>query len=199
MLSRSPAVAIAAAVSVGKGAAAPRWSGTDRTSNPTSSACFSLSTSRSRDLKKRMLIPKRKSLGTNILRFSELRQLPGSGRARQAMHQGTGNRGQAVVAGQRSARAQAPYAHAQLQLRPPVTHPVDGVVRMQAPQFRRDVVEVGDDLVAGQRDVAGQVVGQGAIAAAGQQLRAAADAAVAGQRYRGVHVVGELGEPGRPG
>ncbi len=71
MLSFSVVVTIATAVSVGKGAAAPKWSGTQRMSKPASSARLALSSSASRDLKNRMLIPKRKSLATNNLRFSD--------------------------------------------------------------------------------------------------------------------------------
>src|SRR4051794_2060055 len=68
MLSLILLVTIATAVSVGDGAAAPRWSGTHKMSYPRSSARFTLSTNAERDLKNRMLSPKRKSLPTNNLR-----------------------------------------------------------------------------------------------------------------------------------
>ena len=68
MLRRIRVVTIATAVNVGSGAAAPRWSGTHKMSYPRSSARLTLSTKAERDLKNRMLSPKRKSLSTNNLR-----------------------------------------------------------------------------------------------------------------------------------
>ena len=68
---------------------------------------------------------------------------------------------------------------------------------MQPAQLERDLVDVGDDLIAGQAEVAGHVSGQRAVAAPGQQLRAAADPPVSVQRDRDVDVVKELRESGR--
>ena len=66
---------------------------------------------------------------------------------------------------------------------------------MQAAQLARDRVQVGDDLVPRHLDVVRKVFGQCAIAAAGQQLGAAPDAAVSVQRHRDLDVVEELGQP----
>jgi hypothetical protein len=49
-------------------------------------------------------------------------------------------------------------------------------------------------LIAGHRNVVGQVFGQRPVAPAGQQLGAAPDAAVAVQRHRDFDVLEELGE-----
>src|SRR6516165_5047196 len=130
MLRRILVVTIATAVSVGAGAAAPRWSGTHKMSYPRSSARFALSTNAARDLKNRTLSPKRKPLSTNNLRLNGPEQLPGARRSRQALHQGGGDGRQAVGARQRAARTKAPDADREFQLCPPVAHPVDRVVRM---------------------------------------------------------------------
>src|SRR4029077_14062277 len=98
MLRRILVVTIATAVSVGHGAVAPRWSGTHRMSYPRSSARLTFSTKAERDLKNRMLSPKRKSLSTKNLPSTE--QLPGTRRIRQASHQGGGHGRQAVGARQ---------------------------------------------------------------------------------------------------
>ena len=63
---------------------------------------------------------------------------------------------------------------------------------MQPAQFERDLVQVGDDVIAGQGQMLGDVGGQRAIAAAGQQLGGAADPSVAVQRHGHVDVVEEL-------
>jgi hypothetical protein len=63
---------------------------------------------------------------------------------------------------------------------------------MQAAQFARDRVEVGDDLIARHVDVVLEMFGENAIATAGQQLGAAPDAAVSVQGHRDLDVVKEL-------
>ena len=55
---------------------------------------------------------------------------------------------------------------------------------MKSAQFTRNIVQIGDDLIAGHGDVHGQVCRQRTVAATGQQLCAAPDAAVAVQRHR---------------
>src|SRR5689334_3398676 len=104
MLSLSVVVTIATAVRVGNGAAAPKWSGTQRMSKPASSARLALSSSASRDLKNRMLIPKRKSLATNNLR-STIRYRPTAGGLGQSLNQGAGDRRQDIVTRHWAARA----------------------------------------------------------------------------------------------
>ena len=68
---------------------------------------------------------------------------------------------------------------------------------MQPAELERDLVDVGDDLIAGQVEVAGHVSGQRPVAASGQQLRAAADPPVSVQLDRDVDVHEELRESGR--
>jgi hypothetical protein len=65
---------------------------------------------------------------------------------------------------------------------------------MQTAKLDGNFVEVGDDVIAGQLEVVNQMGGQRAIAAAGQQLRGAPDAAVAMQRHRDLDVIQELGQ-----
>lgn len=99
----------------------------------------------------------------------------------QALHQRRRGGGETVVAGQRATRAQAAYPGGQFELGATAAHPVDRVVGVQSPQLRRDVVEVGDDPVAGDVDVRGEVRGQGPVASTGQQFGATPDAAIAVQ------------------
>ena len=66
---------------------------------------------------------------------------------------------------------------------------------MHAAQLAGDRIEVGDDVIAGHRDMPGQVCGEGAVAPTGEQLGAATQPAVAVQRDRDVDVVDELREP----
>ena len=63
---------------------------------------------------------------------------------------------------------------------------------MQTSELRRDLVQVGDDVIAGQSQMFGDVGGKRAIAAAGQQVRGTADPSVAVQLDRHVDVVEEL-------
>ena len=66
---------------------------------------------------------------------------------------------------------------------------------MQAAQLAGDRVEVGDDVVAGYLEVSGDMCGERAVAAAGEQLRTAAQPAVAVQRDRDLDVVEEFRQP----
>jgi hypothetical protein len=70
---------------------------------------------------------------------------------------------------------------------------------MEAAEVARDVVEVVDDLVVGQRrpEHAGQVGGDGAVASTEQQRGPATLAPVAVHRDHGVDVVEEGGQRGR--
>src|ERR1700709_412665 len=132
MLTRMFVVTMATAVNAGNGATAPRWSGTQSTSKPASSARLAVSCSTARDLMNRMLSPKRKSLATNNLHSTELRNLPRARRGRQSLDQASGGGRQTVQAGKWTARAQTPDPHRQFELSAAIADPVDGVVRMQA-------------------------------------------------------------------
>ena len=77
-------------------------------------------------------------------------------------------------------------------LRTAIAWLVHGVVGMQPAQFPGDLLEVGDEFIAGDDDVAREVRGQGAVAPSDQQLGAAAHAAVSVQRHHDVDVVEEV-------
>jgi hypothetical protein len=63
---------------------------------------------------------------------------------------------------------------------------------MQSAQLNGYLVEVGDDVIAGQLEMVGQVGGKHAVAAAGQQLGGSPDPSVAVQRHRDVDMVEEF-------
>lgn len=108
--------------------------------------------------------------------------MPGVCGFRQAVHQRRRLRRQAggVVGNDRVARTRAPHPGRELQLRPAETDAVYRVVGVQAPQLPWDRVEVGDDLISGHVDVVGQMLDKHPVAAAGQDLCAAAERVLSG-------------------
>ena len=65
---------------------------------------------------------------------------------------------------------------------------------MLSAKLGRNVIEVGDDVIAGQLEVSGDMGGQRTVAPAGQQLRGAADPSVTVERHGDVDVIQELRE-----
>ena len=96
--------------------------------------------------------------------------------------------------GKLAARADPANARRQFELDPAVAGAVHRVVLVHAAQLGRNRVEVGDQVIPGQVEMHGEVGRQLAVAAAGQQLSAAPDAAVAVQRHHHIDMVEELRE-----